>query len=555
MTQNKEKTIQFGVLLIVLLVYLPTFGAYFQQDEWIAFGNALSGGEFSILKLLSFSFSPNVGHYVPFHHILFGILFQLFGIDYVKWMLISILWHLGTTYIVGRLLYKLLRNYMSATVGMLLFGLSGAAHQATTWVVADINTHGSTFFGILSILAFLHVLEMPKVDKRWLTTSLGLVFISLLFKETTIGLFATLPALYLLKKTSIRTLIHNSRVWVISGFIYVVVRGLMFLLPSAQGTASVVTASQSIGMIFYNMITFPSKALSQSLIPSEIWLSLGKKIGKIPAKLFGIEVNTSRYELFVQSQLLEAVFVLLFISALILSIYLYRKFSNYHARLALFSLFFVSANSVVYAFSPERTGVISFIDSRNLYLTLVGAILFILSIIQLVSKNAALKFVYICVSLLLLINTVVLVGVIRASVTVGSVRKTILSRIDTIIPSGDKALIYLESDTSYYGLPWNKTTVPFQSGFGQTLLVYLHDRYRFPPEFYTNYFLWPIYSEGYITKGNSAYGFFNQFDSVVHEVKNGASLDNVYSLKWHGKTEALVDTTEVTRQRISETLK
>ncbi len=546
------RSIRFVVLFLVLIAYLPTLGAYFQQDEWIAFGNALARGNFSLLNLFSFSFAPNVGHYVPFHHILFGLLFKLFGLSFTKWMILSICWHLVTTYVVGLLLFKLLKNNLGATLGMLLFGLSGAAHQATTWVVADINTHGSTFFGLLAILSFIVSLDSVKKQKSLLALSMGFVVVSLLFKETTIGLFASIPAIYLLlnKKTNLGAVFTKSRMWILGGVLYVLARVLMFMLPGARETASVVTATQSIGTIIYNLVTFPAKALSQSLIPFEVWLPIGKKIGRFPAKLMGIELNTSRYDLFVQSQLLEITFITIFIGAVMIAIYLHRKFENYYTRLALFAIYFVCANSVIFAFSPERSGVITFIDSRNLYLTLFGSILFIFSLLELINRKRLKLIATLTLLALIILNSIVLFSVIKSSVAVGQVRRSILERVDTVIPPSDRVAIYIKSDSSYYGLPGEKQIVPFQSGFGQTLLVYLHDRYNFPPEFYADYFLWPIYSEGYINNEKSSFGFFNQYQSLSTLVKNGFPLEKIYALQWYSRTETFVDITEETRKQL-----
>ncbi len=547
--------LRFFVLLIVFIAYLPTFHAYFQQDEWIAFGNAIGKGEFSLVNLLDFAFSPNVGHYVPFHHIFFGIVFKIVGISYVKWLTISILWHLAITYTVGLFLFKVLRNTKAATFGMLLFGLSGSAHQATTWVVADINTHGSTFFGMLTILAFIHSLDFKTINFGYLKLSILFIVISLLFKETTIGLFLTIPAFMFVTNYNRFQVLRKAQSYVYFLAGYILLRAVMFLLPAAKGSASVITSTQTTGMILYNMVTFPAKAFFQSLIPSELWIVFARKVVAIPASILGIETNTSAFDLFVQSQFLEILFISLFILVVILTVYLHKKYNNYFSKISFFALVFISFNSFIFALSPERSGVITFLDSRNLYLILVGSVLFLFSFLQIRAFNKGV--VLSSLSVLFIANLFMFGRHVNSSILQGSLRQQILRQIETIIPSSERnILVYVSSDSSYYGLSSEKKTLPFQSGFGQTLLVYIYQRNHLSPLFYNNYFLWPIDSEGYQKNTDGTfYGYFTNYETLSKVVSDGNPVESVYAMKWYGRTESLVNITEEVRSKLRGNMK
>ena len=74
---------------------------------------------------------------------------------------------------------------------------------------------------------------------------------------------------------------------------------------------------------------------------------------------------------------------------------------------------------------------------------------------------------------------------IRKNIRDWKYRHNILNQIsEDNLKLTDKQVFYTESDTSYYGLPDETKILPFQSGFGQTLLVWFEKSERFPNDFF-----------------------------------------------------------------------
>src|SRR5581483_10366728 len=92
-SKNRTTTIitMVIILLITLFFYLPVTQSFFQQDEWLAFGNVYGGA-----KILEFS--PQ--HFVPLFNILFNFLFKLIGLNYFAWASVSIIFHLAIVILV-----------------------------------------------------------------------------------------------------------------------------------------------------------------------------------------------------------------------------------------------------------------------------------------------------------------------------------------------------------------------------------------------------------------------------------------------------------------------
>src|SRR3989344_4923762 len=174
------------LLIITTFVYLPIYQVFFQHEEWAAFGNFLSGQNLHPL-------SPAVAHYVPLTLIMVRTYFNLFSLDSTKYATVSLVSHLMVSILVYKLTRYLFTHKILALISSLFFALNASSHQATTWLVADVNTHMSTLFTLISMTLVFNR------KTRWLTPLI--LIISLLFKETSIGIFVFIPImLYLYRQ-------------------------------------------------------------------------------------------------------------------------------------------------------------------------------------------------------------------------------------------------------------------------------------------------------------------------------------------------------------------
>lgn len=146
---------------------------------------------------------------------------------------------------------------------------------------------------------------------------------------------------------------------------------------------------------------------------------------------------------------------------------------------------------------------------------------------------------------------------IKQLIADGQLRKSILNQIQTSYPVlPEKVVFYVESDKAYYGLPDEETILPFQSGFGQTLLVwYYHHGEKFPSCMFADGWLYPIEDQGYRYCQGRGFGYFRNVDDLDEAFQtNDLSPENLTAFEFHSEDESLNDITAFMRERLKEIL-
>jgi len=525
-------------------LYSPMLNGFFQQDEWFGLSEFIVHSHLSGWDLLDYFFRPSVAHFTPLTIAVQHGLFFLFGLNYKVWAIISLILHLAIVFLVGMLFNKLLNNKITTLVATLLFGLNFAGVQATTWVVANIATQGSVILALFSLVLFKKFLER-KERKRYYWAIVLLIF-SLLFKEITIGVFLIYGLILFWgdrgknRKFSYVTLL-------VLGF-YILLRLAMFFMPGRVNTA-VVTQSQSSPKLVYNLVTIPLKSLSQSIIPVEILRYLSDVVTlRFPVSIRG-EIGSPAFEIFSVKKVME-VFSLGFSGLLLfLFFHLIRYIKNKpYKGLMVISIVWILVNSLIFSFAPERSGVVFTIDSRNLYfISIATSLLLVFLGWYSLTRSKLLGLIFLIV--VLLTNVFYLQERIQNQNKMGILRKRILSQIykeHPVLPS--EIIFFTQSNTSYYGLPEKEKIMPFQSGFGQTLLGWYYSTEKLPQGFFENRLLWKITDQGYQKINGRGFGYFRDLDKlkVVVEV-NKLSRESVIAYSWNSKTEALIDNSQEIR--------
>ena len=134
----------------------------------------------------------------------------------------------------------------------------------------------------------------------------------------------------------------------------------------------------------------------------------------------------------------------------------------------------------------------------------------------------------------------------------GSIRKSILTSIKKFYPTlPQKVVFYTQSDSSYFGLPDNIKILPFQSGLGQTLLLWYFSGGSLPAKFFENNFLWNIDSQGYKEIGGIGFGYFRDFFELQSTVsQNKLTLDSIIAFSWNARENKLTDISSQIRSKI-----
>lgn len=545
-----------GLVTVTFFAYFKVINGFFQQDEWLGFARLIIHQEDQGWEIFKFIFLPYSAHYTPLSLLSIFLLFSVFHLNYQIYAVISIFLHFINAILVFYFAKILFKNYKYAILASFLFIVMSAGFQATAWPVTDIATHGAAIFGLLSLIFSLMYIEKKRISYIWLT--FGFFIISLLFKEVTIALIILIPlAFYLFSR---KRLIKNRGfilIFIFVGLIYVFFRGILLLAFQDKSLSTIMGFTQQFSNTLYNLITFPAKTFSQTIFPQELLLKASNYIAyRLPESLTG-EKFSNVYSLFVEQKVLELLSLLIFLFFGGIVVYLWKRYSNNKfGKILGFGFMFVLFNSLIFAFSPERSGIINIIDSRNLYFLSIGIILIIIVLLDKICKSN-INMIFVLLLPIFMINLYCLNYEITNLVDMGITRKNLLNQIKKQYPKlPQKVIFYTESDHSYYGLPSNEKILPFQSGLGQTLLVWYERNEKFPKEFYSTRFLWKIDEEGYYENSTRGFGYFRNYNSLRENmIKYHMPIKSVIAFSWQSKTLTLTNITNRIQEQLNRELK
>lgn len=537
--------------IIAITGYFKIFYGFFQQDEWMSFSLRFLIDKKNILEQIQELFLPSVGHYQPLNTAFIQTAFHFFKLDYVYYAGMSLILHVINTVLMYQLYKMVSRSVGVAFFAAAIFGVSSAAYQATAWVMADVGIHLSVMLATVCLICFFYFLQSGK-DKL-LYLSVTLLIASLLFKEITLGTFLLLPiAFYLFKDKSNGWGVKQiSFVVGVVAVCYLLFRLVMVFIPQAYTHDSIVIQSQTYSNIFYNATTLPLKTLVQSILPIEIELWLVRLIGNmLPEYVTGV-INTPEYDVFTQKYILEGITAVLSVIFALFLILLWKLNDNIkpYKKIIIFALCLIVFNAPIFALAPERSGKITVVDSRNLYYISVGSSLLVSIVILNLFKGVIFKSV--AAVMFIGINLLFLHTQLNVLSDVGLVRKKILNQIIKEHPMlPERVVFYTESDKSLYGLPPRDRIMPFQSGFGQTLLIWYFARSSFPDEFIKNRYLWEIGSQGYKEIEGTGFGYFRNFESLTSSVQTGFDPGMIIAYRFDSETDELQDISRDIRSRL-----
>lgn len=549
---------KYGFLLLLIVSvfasYFQSLRAFFQQDEWLAFNRLIILKNSSFIEKILNIFTPTAGHYTPLNLFALYVAFSAFTINYLGYALLSLILHIVIVLLVYWLVKRLLSDNFLAFLAALLFGVLAATYQATSWVIADLGTHFATIGGLLSVIFFVKFIQ-EKRDK-FLISSLVSLIISLLFKEITIALFLLLPAALIYFKNEKKEIRKTLTAFFATGFIFVLFRVLIFI--EALKRPSVLTSVESAGGISFisgslisNLIFMPINGFVQLFIPGNILADLGYFIAGLFSKDMVPEKGTTMYDLFIFNNIIPAFDLIFCLFVLFATFFICkRKRDLFKGRILISSILFFAANLLIFAISPERNTLGTIIDSRYLYFVAVSGVVFLITLLSLVF-NKRIK-ILIAVLLLVLFNNFLLNRQLNDFVKVSRVRSDILQTLKSSHPKlPGKAVFYSESDKSFYGLAEDERILPFQSGFGQTLLVWYQTSEHFPLDFFKNRFLWEINDQGFRQSGGRGFGYFRDFNLMAKTIAaENISPYDVIGFSFNSATEEIKDKTPEVQGRL-----
>lgn len=536
------------LLIVIVITYFKVPQLFFSQDEWLGFGLMIGyGAEFVFPKNLM-----GIAHFVPLTLLIDYSIFKAFGLNYSVYNILALTFH----FLNGFLIFLIFKELISTTkelslkykkflpiIAAILFITSSVGYQLVMWTVININTLSLTFSLLAIFLLFKYRdKNMPLFDKLALSV---FVLAALLIVEYAIALVLYLPLSFLISrrlKESIRKALKA--LWPV---LILLAAYFAFRIPAILASSNVNVKAQEIGSMtieLSKLIKFPFRYLGQLVLPEKLMFLLSQILAKQQVFEEGFIFKLIAFSLGTTVILATILFI----------IWSHRKFVLESKNLLLILLFII-CSALTFVFIPGQSSNFIIFPPRYLYFGIAGYALLLTYMLTLAILH---KSQILVKTLFLLIILTIGFGILdnwvksNSLYNEGKVRLQVLNTIKESHPNlPKKTVFYTHSDTSYYGLPPDEKILPFQSGFGQTLLVWYDQEMHFPKGLFKDKFLWQITEQGYKEVEEYGFGYYRDFDSLAKlVVERKIDLNSIISYSFNSKTNSLIDISTEVRNAI-----
>ena len=158
---NPERLMLALSLAAVLIVNIHLLSTFFFSDDFVHFYQISNWNHFE------FIFSNIGGHLFIFRNLMLYCMFKLFGLNSVAYFLIVLLTHLGSAYILYKIIYLLTNKPSLAAAGMLIWGICPVNYVTLSWYA----TYGQVIIGFLFML-FLY--DLSRIEKENILFSMNI---------------------------------------------------------------------------------------------------------------------------------------------------------------------------------------------------------------------------------------------------------------------------------------------------------------------------------------------------------------------------------------------
>ncbi|OGH14347.1 MAG: hypothetical protein A2687_01825 [Candidatus Levybacteria bacterium RIFCSPHIGHO2_01_FULL_38_26] len=558
----------FLVVAYVALGFLA-FGklpfTFFQQDEWAIFGNYIYWEKASLGWWERLFIYEQDTHIIPFSNLFSFLQFKAFGLNFFYYGISSILLHIINAILVYVLSTIITNKKSVGYIAGAVFLISSVTHQAVTWVATSPGTLGATFFTILSLIFFFKFMQSNTKKVSGLLLVLLLLIASLFFKETSVFLFGLIPVLWLILGGARKEKHPKALFFVFCFFVtfYILFR-LFILFFGYESTSDPQYISQptDIAAYAFRIPTVPLKFIAQSIIPQSTLISIGNTLVEIAYPQFAQQGAPDPYI----SQTI-AVDIISYLSSIIFLMFFFVVY-RFHKRLKkeklakaiLVSFVGIVLSSLPFVLIPGKAGYFSLIDGRHLYLSNVFLSIALSTVLYGLYRWIPKRQITIPVFILILMAIVIFnIRLIRRDLNVqvgnGIIRTSILHTISNTYPTlSSRVVFYTQADKSYYGLPEEEKILPFQSGFGQTLLVWYNSKgENFPSCFFKEKYLYVLLEEGYRECEGRGFGYFRKMNSLKKAViEYGIPVESIVAFSYDSSSNKLTDISDRVRSLITK---
>ena len=548
MTKLLESYFIYILLVVSVLVWFVSYSKvpfiFFQQDELMGFGLFILNRVDMLYTGLGFK---GMVHFVPVTMSLsFGI-FNIFGLNHIPYNIFGLIFHTINGLLVYLLGQKIFKNRLYSLLALIMFFSSSSGAELVMWPVINLNTISLSF----SLLA-MYVLISSYIKDGYLQIKKS-IYISILFLlsvfsvEYAAGLIFIIPVTAFLmdrKNSGIKKL---TQIWpfYLTVMIFLILRFVPSLFLRELNTLNSVLETGVFSRAM-GLIRLPLIYVSQTFLGQNALINISQLISSV---FWGNTTNTQ----FAEGVIYKYVASVLGVFIVIIFLKLFSKFTKLDKKYLLIFLSFIIFSSLPFILVPGQ--LFSIFSSRYLYFGGVGYAFILVLILQLIVN---LKKNRITLFYIIFLVSMILGGVYgnykkgNALYNIGNLRVQILRSIKKDHPTlPQKVIFYTDSNKSYYGLPDEDKILPFQSGLGQTLLLWYYSDEKFSKSFFKNVYLWGILSEGYKEIDDRGLGYFRDFERLKNAVNdNNLNPESVIAFKWDYYTNTLTDTTNEVRNKL-----
>lgn len=501
------------LVLLIVIIYWPVTRTFYQQDEWLGYGLFLAKGAGTVLQSTGSFWGIIFGQGRIMSNLLFYFFYKIWPLNVFPVAVFSISLHIVNTLLIFYIAKRIFKNVLSAFLGALFFAVNSVPQSAITWAASSTNTPTSTTLILVSILFYFIYLEKNKT--KWLFYSFILIYVSLFFKETGIFLFLLLPVSALIfKKYSFKSFIKTFWYYFVAVTIIVAYRLLGFLF-TPQPEALFLTGSSKyfFDSLIIRSVLYPLTSFSLTIIPSSPFVWFARYIESVYYPFFPSE----QFILIAQSVVLDLVSTVFSFALFILIYVIAKKTEIKQRKVIIFLVSLLLFNFLPYIIISKNY---SYLESRYYYLAsaIWGIIIaWVFSFVFEKRRHILIKIAAILLFLYLIYAHISALSADIANLAAESqTRIRILDQITKLESNlaGNKNVFYVTGNADYL-LPGNN--VPFQQGFGYTLMTIYYKSGKIPATFFLDQYLFEIGSQGYKEESGYGFGYFSD-KSLMGEV-------------------------------------
>ena len=561
------------------MYYFGLWKSYFTQDEWYYFGlfNEYRFNPLGFIHVFIEQFTnPKLYgiHFTPLYNSLLFLEYQVFGLNFRLYALLSMFLHVISSLLVSYLAFKLTASRKISFLSGLFFAVAYSHTEAVTWANTHLQTQIPTILTLIILPLWLKALRQD--SKKLFLISLILLLVALLIKETVLGIFGVLFFM---------TLLYGKREQFKKTFIFITGAGLIygifrFILPhvlyrldnSLQLASSLPQGLHKIGPLLFRLMAYPFKAFVQQFIGEEAILNFADYVTlwNYPLQYSkDFSTRTANFRIFSSTAGSDMVIAMLAVPLILLLVFVYFRLKEQRNK-RLIKFFFLGNLIIIFSVFPivllipwllTLFNSVTFIPSRYFYLISIGSsILFSLFVYSTIKWKASNYQKAFKIALIILISSLLIKefylgkGIINRGIGLGAERRAIVEYIKAVNPTiQDKSIFYVNSNLQYFG--FGALMVPFQTNFGLTLLSAYYPEKRYDRKFFTEGFLIEegIDGEDYREIEGKGFGYYIRGENLINSLKkNKISPDQVYAFFYDGSQKILSSKTDEVRIRLKQ---